>query len=92
MLPSGPCDLGDLVQDKITKLKGIVSGIFCYLNGCRRIAVQPRELKDGKPVESQVFDEPQLIVLKKNAIEADKRKPRPGGYQQTPLHKSMPRR
>ncbi len=92
MLPTGPCDLGDSVKDKITGFKGIVTSIHCYLNGCRRIAVQPKELKDGKPIESQIFDEPQLDIVKKQAVEGDKRKPRPGGFQPRPVERSIPGR
>lgn len=57
-------ELGDEVKDSITGFQGVVVGAFHYLHGCRRLAVQPRELKDGKPLESQVFDEPQLILVK----------------------------
>jgi hypothetical protein len=62
-------ELGDRVQDKITKQKGIVVAKTHWLNGCTRLTVQPEELKDGKPVEASCFDEPQLVILKKNAVE-----------------------
>lgn len=54
---------GDLVKDGITGFTGIVVARTEWLNHCIRCTVQPRELKDGKPVESQTFDEEQLEVL-----------------------------
>lgn len=52
--------LGDEVVDSITGFNGVAYGKTDYLNGCSRIAVQSRELKDGKPVELQWIDEAQL--------------------------------
>ena len=35
-----------------------------WLHGCRRLTLQPRSLdKDGKPLESHTFDEPQLELV-----------------------------
>lgn len=55
--------LGAKVRDKVTGLTGIVVCRSEWLHGCVRIVVQPQELKDGKPVESSVFDEPSLEVI-----------------------------
>lgn len=44
----------------ITGFTGIVHSRTEWLNGCVRVGVQPRELHEGKPVESQVFDIEQL--------------------------------
>lgn len=52
--------LGDLVRDKITGLLGVAVVKSEYLNGCVRFGVQPRELHEGKPIDSFYFDEPQL--------------------------------
>lgn len=57
-------NLGDIAKDTITGFKGIVIGITKWLHGCRRITIQPQTLKDGKPVDSVSFDEPQVQVLK----------------------------
>lgn len=57
-------ELGDIVEDKITGFKGVAIGITKWLHGCRRITIQPEGMKDGKPLESSVFDEPQCIVLR----------------------------
>ncbi len=61
-------NLGDRVEDKVTGFTGIVTSIVMYLNGCRRIAIQTKALKDGAPIAAQYFDEPQIIVLEKGAI------------------------
>lgn len=57
-------ELGDIVKDSITGFKGVAVGITTWLHGCRRISIQPEALHDGKPIESAVFDEPQVVVLK----------------------------
>jgi hypothetical protein len=57
--------LGDEARDTITGLTGIVIGRFEYLNGCVQLRIQPKELKDGKPVESSVFDIEQLELVEK---------------------------
>jgi hypothetical protein len=49
--------LGERVMDRITKFEGIATARSEYLYGCVRILVEPTELKDGKPVEGQWFDE-----------------------------------
>jgi hypothetical protein len=61
-------NLGDKVKDTVTGLTGIVVAKTRYLQGCTRIAVQPQEVKDGKPVEASWFDEPQLQVVEPEAI------------------------
>lgn len=56
--------LGDTVKDTVTDFTGTVVSRHEYLNGCVRLSVQPRELKDGKPIESQGFDIEQLQLVK----------------------------
>lgn len=60
--------LGDQVKDRITGFSGVVIARTEWLNSCNRITVQPKELKDGKPVEAQVFDEYDLKVVKAAAF------------------------
>lgn len=56
-------NLGDLVEDKISGLQGIVICRSVWLYNCVRIVVQPEKMHDGRPVESCTFDEDQLTVL-----------------------------
>lgn len=57
--------LGDRVKDQITGLTGIVTCITSWLNGCRRVGVQPEKLKDGKVEDCVHFDDNQLELVKK---------------------------
>jgi len=56
--------LGDQVTDPITRFRGVVTARTEWLNRCIRYAVQPREMKDGRPIEDQWFDEGQLTLIK----------------------------
>ena len=57
--------LGDRVKDRISGLAGIVVAKTEWLYGCVRVAVQPEKIgKDGKPLEMQTFDEPQLDLVR----------------------------
>lgn len=56
--------LGDVVRDTVTGFKGMVVAITQWLNGCRRLTVQPQELtNEGKPKDAEAFDELQLAVV-----------------------------
>lgn len=52
--------LGTKVKDKITGFEGIAVSRTTYLYGCVRVCVEPQGLHDGKPIESQYFDEQRL--------------------------------
>lgn len=87
--------LGDRVKDKITGFAGIITTITTYLHGCRRVGVSPEELKDGKPLDGQCFDEPQLELLNKSAYErkSDKVEQKTGGpHHQPPTPKLVIRK
>jgi hypothetical protein len=64
MATRGEVTLGDDAKDTITGLTGVVVAITDWLAGCQRITIQPRELKDGKPVENSTFDVEQVEVVK----------------------------
>lgn len=62
-------NLGDEVKETITGLVGIVIGRTEWLYGCVRVTIQPKGLnKDGKPYDSQTFDEPALTVVKPDKV------------------------
>ena len=52
--------LGTEVKDSITGLEGVAIGRSEYLYGCVNILVQPKGLKDGKPIEPVWIDEQRL--------------------------------
>lgn len=72
-------NLGDEARDTITGFAGVVIGDTKWLHGCRRLTLQPRELKDGKPIDPISFDEPQLELVSTAAASGTSEKggPRP---------------
>jgi hypothetical protein len=55
--------LGKVVRERITGLTGIVVTVSQWLTGCDTAGIQPQEIKDGKPVEIQWFDQTRLELL-----------------------------
>ena len=52
--------LGKVYKDKFTGFTGTAMARTEYLYGCTRVGLQSYELKDGKPIEWQYFDEQSL--------------------------------
>lgn len=84
--------LGDEVKDKVTGFKGIAVGITIFLQGCRRISVQPPVGKDGILPDQHWFDEPQLDVIKVAKVKTEDvtEKKRPGGAMHSIPTRNMP--
>ena len=81
--------LGDEVEDKVSGFKGVAIAFHDYLNGCRRISVQPQVDKDGKLPDSATFDEPQIKVITKEKAKAETGQNRTGGPEKyMPLARS----
>lgn len=81
--------LGDVVEDQVTGLVGMVVSRVEHLNGCIRFEVQPKVLKDGKPVDSSWVDIDQAKLVsatKKKKVSATP----PGGPHNTPPSLSTP--
>lgn len=55
--------LGSKVRDSITGFTGIATSRTEYLHGCVHVGVTPTELKDGKPIDPQWFDEQRVELL-----------------------------
>ena len=79
-----------LPQTVTYNFSGTVTGITAYLNGCRRVIVQPRVGKDGKVPDSQYVDEPQLTVVKKRVVKTGSRET--GGPISVPADNRDPKR
>lgn len=60
-------NLGDVAKDTITGFAGVVIAKTEWLNGCVRLTLQSKEMKDGKPIDSQTFDIEQLEFVKAKA-------------------------
>lgn len=59
--------LGSKVRDTITGLQGTAIARTEWLHGCVRVTVQPNALRDGKPIDTSTFDEPQLELVEESA-------------------------
>jgi len=58
-------DLGSIVKDNNTGLKGILVARCEWQHGCVRVTIQPQGLgKDGKPQEMHTTDEQNVTILK----------------------------
>ena len=55
--------LGNKVRDTVTGFSGIATGRTSWLYGCERIAIEPQELHDGKPIDQHWFDEQRVEVI-----------------------------
>ena len=67
--------LGDKVRDRISGFEGIATGTAEYLNGCKRILIEPTNLdEDGKLLKSVWFDDVQVEMAQKGAFAKGKAK------------------
>lgn len=82
-------NLGDVAKDTITGFEGVVVAETRWLHGCRRLTLQPKALHEGKPVEPNTFDAPQLELVERAAGRAE---PTTGGPQPEPRCQPDPRR
>lgn len=58
-------ELGVTGKDKITGFEGILTSRAEFLTGCSRYCIQPKELREGKPIEGIYFDEDQIEIIGK---------------------------
>lgn len=72
-------NLGDEVKDRVTGFRGIAVSRHTFLQGCARITIQPPVGKDGRMVDAQSFDEPQLMVIKAGVVKRAADPKNPGG-------------
>ncbi len=83
--------LGDRARDKITGFEGVVTSITYWLNGCRRIGIQPENLKDSIPVESHAFDGPQVELISRADEPSEPEYEKTGGPAFKPAVKKNPK-
>lgn len=91
--------MGSRVKHILNGFTGIVIGRTEWLSGCDRYGVQPEELKDGKSLEPEWFDENMLTVVTEKTPSARvyaETRGQPvavrGGPQPTPSRQSNPSR
>lgn len=92
--------LGKCYRDKLTGFEGIAVSSHGYLHGCLRVSLQPQKLHEGKLLDPQTFDVPQLEFVN-NGIYSEKpeadvtmqpRRKEPGGPQNEPGPRAIPQR
>lgn len=71
--------LGSHVVDHISGLKGVAIGVTTWLNGCVRVIVQPKAVKDTIP-DPQSIDVQQIKVLKEPKEDKPKKSASGGPY------------
>jgi hypothetical protein len=67
---------GDRVKDRITGYTGIIIARCQWLTNCNTYGVKLQALKDQKPVDTEYFDEPNLVLIKSSALEKEKKRTR----------------
>lgn len=77
--------LGSNVKDTLTGFSGMATGRSEWLYGCTRIYIEPAEMREGKPIEGQWFDEQRVEVIKEQGpvVSADS-DAKTGGPQHDP--------
>ncbi|MGI6168436.1 MAG: hypothetical protein ACOYI4_01805 [Christensenellales bacterium] len=85
--------LGSSVKDTLTGFAGMATGRTDWLYGCSRICIEPAELKDGKPIDAQWFDEQRIEVIEVKAPVVSKdSSATSGGPYDAPTRSSDPTR
>jgi len=55
--------LGKEVKDIITEFSGVAIGVTSWITGCTTVGIQPKELKEGKRIDVEWFDENRIDVV-----------------------------
>lgn len=67
--------LGHKVEDEITGVKGHVTQISTWLNGCVHVAIQPKG--DGKKLVECVWVDHKRVIIKDAGVSEESKKPAP---------------
>ena len=85
--------LGSKVGDSLTGFSGVATGRTEWMYGCARVSIEPEELKDGKPIEPQWFDEQRIEVIEEGKPAVSKESSATsGGPKSDPQPRACPRR
>ena len=74
--------MGDELMEVITGFTGIVAGVTFYMTGCTHYGLQTKDLKEGKPLSWEWFDESRLRSTGKTL--EDYKAPDTSGPEQAP--------
>jgi hypothetical protein len=78
-----------MARDTITGFTGVIVCESKWLHGCRRLMLQPKEMKDGTPVAALTFDEPQLQFVDEKVAQGSGKT---GGPRPEPARHTAPAR
>jgi hypothetical protein len=86
--------LGSKVRDTLTGFSGMLTGRTEWLYGCIRLGIDPCKVnKDGKPIETEWFDEQRVEVIESKKPKVSKgSKATTGGPVRDPIRVSDVRR
>lgn len=73
--------LGDKARDTVSGFEGVAVSDHNYLNGCRRVSLQPAVDKDGKLPGIETFDDPQLELVEDKVAKRDTTTGGPDKYE-----------
>lgn len=83
--------LGDRVRDRYTGFQGILVARTEWLYGCTRVGIECSDLKDGKPIEPQWFDEQRVeLVASLDKFESEQSSATSGGPRTVPQRRADP--
>ena len=71
--------LGARYRDKVTHFEGVAVSYTKFMHGCLRIALQGKVDKEGKLVDPQMFDEPDLELVNTELVVPQEKKRRTAG-------------
>jgi hypothetical protein len=61
-------EIGDRIQDEVSKKEGIITSYTKWLYGCDRVAIHHGLDRDGKPLEHLWLDYEQCLLIKKQEV------------------------
>jgi hypothetical protein len=84
--------LGMKARDTISGFEGIVIARTEWLYGCIRFTLSPQKLHEGKMIQSETFDEGQLVEIVPEVAATPVESKRTGGDRPSPTRSSDPAR
>jgi len=71
MMKKSNVKLGDKARDTVSGFIGVAVSEHNYLNGCRRVSLQPPIDNKGKLTGIETFDDPQLEIVKEEVAKCN---------------------
>lgn len=84
--------LGNTYKDSISDFEGVAISLTKFLSSSQRVALQPKKLYEGKPIEPQYFDAHQLNEVKSKVKPKEKVSKHTGGPGDCAKPPACPRR